>query len=218
MATVRFSNELRGSILRRAEALFTKRITDINMNVVHEDVYKRVVAPVLEPIAEKAKEIPEPFFSFTKETTVYVRHPQHGNFRRDYTLPTETVCPKKLYVVHPGLKLDSGYRDMTAHISFDTLPEDLREHADAQCTALYTLRNEAKNFRSSVDKLINHYATLAPALKEWPPLWDLLDSSVQNRHKEVSEKRKRSSAKEELDLSLDRMTGTVVANKLSGKL
>ena len=218
MATVRFSNELRHSILLRADNLFNSRIDDINKNVVHEDVYKRVVAPILEPIVEKAKEVPDQFLMFTKDVLVRVKHPQYGSFRREYTLPTEVICPKKSYPALPGVRMDAGYSNLTVYLALDALPEDLRKHTDTQCTALFTLRDEARTFRNSVEKLINHYATLGPALKEWPPLWDLLTPDVQNRHKEVSEKRKRPSAKEELDLSLDRMTGTVVANKLSGKL
>lgn len=73
-------------------------------------------------------------------------------------------------------------------------------------------------FDKNVDKLISNHATLAPALRIWPPLWDLLPSSAKAKHKEVAAKRTTSAKKraEELDIDTTKMAGIVVASKLKG--
>lgn len=68
---------------------------------------------------------------------------------------------------------------------------------------------------NNVRKLLKSHATLAPALKKWAPLWDLLDEKYQDRHKQVVTRAKQSTEAEDLsEIDFDAMTGTVVASKL----
>jgi hypothetical protein len=64
-----------------------------------------------------------------------------------------------------------------------------------------------------VQKILHAHATLAPALKAWPALWDLLPESVKNKHRLVVSKA--SSEKPDLDgVDVASLTATVVMNKL----
>ena len=73
--------------------------------------------------------------------------------------------------------------------------------------------DKREKFLSSVNTLMNSYTTLAPALKAWRPLWELLPEEAKERHKTVKE-RKVTKA-EELDLDLNSMTSAVTLNKIT---
>ena len=217
MATVRFSNDLRSSIRRNADKLFEGRTSKLYQEVTPTDIYQRICEPLLAPIVQKCMEIPEGFLRYTKEVIIFLQCTSRA-FRTDHVLVEPVPIPERAVTLKEGVTVESSYRTVTFRVKSAFLPEDMRESISEKVAVLASVQNEQDVFYKNLDKLINHYTTLAPALKEWPPLWDLLPSDVQDRHKAITEKRKRSSAKEELDLSLDRMTGTVVANKLAGKL
>lgn len=79
---------------------------------------------------------------------------------------------------------------------------------------LRAINLQREEFVKSVNEITSAFTTLAPALKAWPPLWDLLPEHVREKHREVVEKKKRDPA-ESLTVDLDKMTGVVVRNKLS---
>lgn len=217
MATVRFSNELRHNITSKANALFTNRINAMSADVVPEDIFQRVIEPAYSKIIEDARRMPPAFVNYTKEVSVLLVVAS-SMYRRDYVLSYEVPVPKERVAIKDGVSADNNWRNLHFRVTKDVIPEDMWEGILEKARAIAALREEHNTFTSNLDKLINHYATLAPALKEWPPLWDLLPDNAKAKHKEITEKRKRTTAKEELDLSLDKMTGTVVASKIAGKL
>jgi len=54
-------------------------------------------------------------------------------------------------------------------------------------------------FVDAVKSICNAYTTLAPALKAWPPLWELIPEDVKDKHREIKEREK----KEEVVLNVD---------------
>jgi hypothetical protein len=96
----------------------------------------------------------------------------------------------------------------------------LKEHPDWQElkaeVEAYLLRVRAAEARQAefvqmVDKVINAYSTLAPALKAWPPLWDLIPEDVKDRHRRVVERTKEEVA---LDVDFNKLTALSTAAKL----
>ena len=71
-----------------------------------------------------------------------------------------------------------------------------------------------EEFTDGVGKVIGAYSTLAPALKAWPPLWDLLPDATKERHKEIVERVKKEVVVEDVDLSS--MTTIATLAKLTG--
>jgi hypothetical protein len=67
-------------------------------------------------------------------------------------------------------------------------------------------------FVEQVKKIINAHATLAPALKLWQPLWDLIPEDYKERHRKVVERTKSDT---QVDVDLGSLTATVVAHKLT---
>ena len=57
------------------------------------------------------------------------------------------------------------------------------------------------------------YSTLAPALKAWPALWDLLDEDTKERHKKIVERKKKDT--DDIGVDLNSMTAAVTFSKLT---
>ena len=57
-----------------------------------------------------------------------------------------------------------------------------------------------REFVAMVAQVIEAYTTLAPALKAWPALWDLIPEDVKDKHREIKERDKKE-VKLEVDLS-----------------
>jgi hypothetical protein len=65
-------------------------------------------------------------------------------------------------------------------------------------------------FVESVTKLLGTYSTLAPALKAWPPLWELVSEDVKSQHRLINTRVKKEI---EITVDLDKMTALSTAAK-----
>lgn len=65
-------------------------------------------------------------------------------------------------------------------------------------------------FVDMVYKICNTYSTLAPALKAWPPLWELIPEDVRNKHREITERTKKETV---LDVDIGKLTAMSTAAK-----
>jgi len=65
-------------------------------------------------------------------------------------------------------------------------------------------------FVDAVKKICNTYSTLAPALKAWPPLWELVPENVKDKHREVKEREKKEVV---LEVDLGKLTALSTAAK-----
>jgi hypothetical protein len=82
------------------------------------------------------------------------------------------------------------------------------------CAVIDTVMEERHVFLEGVTKVITTYSTLAPALKAWPPLWDLVPESAKVRHRTIVDRKKTEVVIEGVDL--DSMTAVSALAKLSG--
>lgn len=88
-----------------------------------------------------------------------------------------------------------GAVEIKPHPAWDELIAAYRTYKEASDAAY----KKKEMYVKSVGKIINTYNTLGPALKAWPPLWDLLENNEQNEHRRVDAPRKR----EEKDIDVD---------------
>jgi hypothetical protein len=65
-------------------------------------------------------------------------------------------------------------------------------------------------FVAMVLKVCDAYSTLAPALKAWPPLWDLIPENVKNKHREIKVREKTETT---LDVDIGKLTAMSTAAK-----
>ena len=71
-------------------------------------------------------------------------------------------------------------------------------------------RKRQDEFVSMVYKVCNAYSTLAPALKAWPALWELVPEDVKDKHREIKGREKKEVV---LDVDLGKLTALSTAAK-----
>lgn len=84
------------------------------------------------------------------------------------------------------------------------------------CQAIRDLEFARDNDVKNAMAVLNAFRTLAPALKEWPALWELLPEETKSRHKEVVE-RKSSGSRVVPTVDLDTLTGRLAAKRMGVK-
>lgn len=67
-----------------------------------------------------------------------------------------------------------------------------------------------EEFVAMVSKVCNAYTTLAPALKAWPPLWELIPETVKAKHREITVREKTETT---LNVDLGKLTAMSTAAK-----
>ena len=75
---------------------------------------------------------------------------------------------------------------------------------------------EGEEFVDGVMAVVNAPATLAPAVKAWSGLWELVPEEYQERAKRVVPKKERQVVtRDGADVDLNKLTGVGVASKLT---
>jgi len=234
MATVRFSEELVGRICSNGRALFADRKTaleGIDDPTLGDRIYEAMMGThaaaldaLIPDMVEEIKRIgvsrvvnyTENYNSDIKFELLLIfdlTRPRRVPSNRSITSAGREKLYKELGITYSSLGTGS---DMDA-IGIDAsdprwggIPDQLYQHAQARIA----VNKECEAFVDGVRKLAATYTTLGPALKAWPPLWDLLPSETKERHKLVVE-RKTNAPREIEGVDLNRMSATVVFNKMT---
>jgi len=113
--------------------------------------------------------------------------------------------------------IETGYRGFDLGTTTDTQDQwiELAEELRLWRARIKDARQRRSDFVHGVKAVLNNHSTLAPALKEWPPLWDLLLNHYRDKHKEVKERVVAQKVAVDTDL-LGKMTGAITAAKLGG--
>ena len=98
----------------------------------------------------------------------------------------------------------------------DTRYDWLKPEWKKYTQAIFNAQVKQDEFIAGVQRIMDSYSTLAPALKAWQPLWDLVPNEAKDRHKKIVERPKTKEA-EELGIDLNSMTAAVTFNKLTRK-
>ena len=219
MATVRFSGELKESILEAAKNTFKSRLalamapppgawadfmydTAFGSHVSHMEVLPTEYF-YMEPSLELRT-----LYLGNKDNALHIDPtlPFAVPRRMPYRLPSNHKFTYKHDWSHSAVNYRCSVDDESDVLMFETF-RDWKNNI----TQLTEQRDE---FKKSVEKLVGQFVTLAPALKAWPPLWDLLPDSTKERHKEVVES-KRGSGTDLSDIDLSSMTANVVVAKIT---
>lgn len=213
MSTVRFSNSLKSDITRNAKGVFRGRIQTAEENTpdwgmnVYDLIFKDTKAQMLA--------MPEGFFSLSTRLSVNsIPGLFEGNQHSiEVDLPNEMPFPNRLSPVSMGLaengRTYGGYELNKEDTRWVPILTEFRAYSEG----INDVKAKQSEFVDGVRKVITAYSTLAPALKAWPPLWDLLDDDVKERHKKITE---RANTERDLgDVDLNKLTSTVVAGRIT---
>jgi len=219
MATVRFSLELTNRILNEAKKIFADRIRHAEADHPNwsEEIYELMFAET----SAGMDAMPTDYFS-TDDDIILGGFSGPGweldnNIRISMKMSRERRFPRGVSSELHGLS-EAGYR-MGGYLlsSGDPRWDKIKAEYKTYYLAVYRIKSQSRTFSVGVKRVLGTYATLSPALRAWPALWDLIPEDVRERHREVKPRSKASDQKAELDaaVDLDSLTGSVAARKLT---
>jgi hypothetical protein len=203
MAVVRLNKELRGTIITNAELQMRPSIDRANALTPSgsewgEKVYRIMFQQEL-PMIEQA-----PDHWFKHKIEIEIRGLVSEDFR---ALQLKLTSP----VRWPETVVENEFIEPAHYSSVRIKPhpawDGLRAAYVTYREAFDAAHKKRHVYVTSVQRIIDSYSTLAPALKAWPPLWDLLPRSAQDEHHRVDAPRKR----EEKEISVDFDTLTTIS-------
>ena len=210
MATVRFSDELKNAIVKNAEAIFKKQIDDA-LSSYPKDWADRVYERAFASYIPSMNALPTCFF--TEVTTLNISYIGDLRVGVACNLTNKRVYPHKLPTTADfTIEASSHYSNTELRLKDIPMYEDIKAEAIAYMDRVKVLRERQTAFVEQVRKIINAHATLAPALKMWQPLWDLIPEDYKERHRKVVERTKNEVT---VDVDLGSLTAAVVAHKLT---
>jgi hypothetical protein len=224
MATVRFSDALKGEIRNNAKAMFKQNIDKAKADVpAHwadkiyqgffpaDDIAKFNALPA-HAMAEKQSLDFEGFFNAPEDVFQTATHKQKAyecstiklEFSKDMRWPAD------IEKMNTGFKFQwrNSKADYTDSRWAWLIPE-FKEYV----RKIFEQESKEASFLEGVDKLMETYSTLAPAIKAWPALWDLVPDEAKERHKKVVERVKKDAS--DVGVDLNSMTAAVTFSKLT---
>lgn len=219
MAVVKFSDKLIEEIRDNANNTFTARLSKaneipVNASQLAEYLYKEGTKPY-EP---SFSSLPENFF----EMSGTMRLISYGGIGLGGLVLPFTVGPKRFprsWGQAPSNKLfQQGYNHHMVGFRADmsiAYEKEVYDKFHAREQSIQTLSKQQQEYTEGVIKVCKSFETLAPALKAWPPLWDLVPQEYKNRHMTKATRANTKAAAEELrnTVNLDSLTATAVTAK-----
>lgn len=213
MATVRMSQQLRNDVIARANLIFNKKADAVKERPLPPEwtadhIYETAIAPW----KEHMDKLPDMFFNRFSELSINV-----NGVTRSLRLPAPKPFPFKFPDTH-YVRTAHSYMSNSWLLRDDAncAPTPFQPLIDtllAQQRELVTIQANKEAFVFGVSKVLGAHSTLAPALKAWPALWDLLPDDTKEQHKRIATKN--SVVKPELDdVDVASLTATVVMTKM----
>ncbi len=224
MATVRFSDALKSEIRNNAKAMFKQNIDKAKADVpAHwadkiyqgffpaDDIAKFNALPP-HVMQEKNSLDFEGFFNAPEDVFQTSTHKQNAyecsTIRLEFS--KDMRWPNDIEKMNTGFKFQwrnskADYNDSRWAWLIPEFKEYVRK--------IFEQESKEASFLEGVDKLMETYSTLAPAIKAWPALWDLVPDEAKERHKKVVERVKKDAS--DVGVDLNSMTAAVTFSKLT---
>jgi len=222
MATVRFSERLIEDIERNARKSFDAQEAAAR-SAVPKDMGDRIYDKMFDGATQaKMNALPEGYLKEIDQAPFrgFVGMPENvdANLYRldssvDIYFSSKRRWPSgnKFPEIATGVEYDSFYGiKLNWH---DERWDELKAEIYNYKIGIQRVNEKKAAFVEGVKKVIRAFSTLAPALKEWPALWDLLPDEAKERHKKIVDRKKTTAG--DLDTDLDALTAQVTYNKLT---
>lgn len=133
-------------------------------------------------------------------------------FSMIFKLSTPLPWPNELRVTESYQPARSYYQTTgNVHLKEHEMWHEFMQEVSAYVDRVKAACDRRNEFVDMVKQVVGTYTTLAPALKAWPALWDLIPEADKERHREVKERIKKDTT---LDIDLNRLTAMATAAKL----
>jgi hypothetical protein len=206
MATVRFSKELIDKIERNARAKMQPAIDKVKEQKLDNAWGQKIYDTLFLEAKPLVAQLPAEWVKTVEKIGIDKVAGRHCGMEFNFTTPQpwpyrfpDTELAKKEY----------DYRDhivLKDHLVWgEFLAEVTAYHQRVQ-----EVTKRQTEFVDMVKKVCNAYTTLAPALKAWPPLWELIPEDVKDKHREIKERTKNEVV---LDVDIGKLTALSTAAK-----
>lgn len=224
MATVRFSEQLKDNIYDNAKAMFKANIEKAKRDVPAHWADKMYQSFFPAEVIAKFKALPDYAMDKQESMTLngFYNEPEDVFQTAEYNtkvykcdsvrLEFSTAQPWPRNFSKEVTGFNNGYSSGTCDFN-DTRWDWLKPEFKEYNRKIFEQESKQEKFLEGVKSIINTYSTLAPALKAWPALWDLIPEEAKERHKKIVEKKKAEVA--DIGADLDGMTAAVTFNKLT---
>lgn len=210
MAVVRITKELTTETIGAAMGTFSKRIKDVEGSVPAGDWGMFIYETIFKDYLPLMNQLPANFFGSASRVIVSrIREQQCSiNFEFGTTVRWPSALPDN------GLSHAHWSGSNTVVLSDDPVWDELYGEITNWIDRCDKVRAQARQFREGVEKVLTSYTTLGPALKAWPPLWELIPEWAKNKHKEIVVRK----PKEEVEIGTDlgALTAVMASRKLMG--
>ncbi len=212
MATVRITNELISDTLAMAERQFRPLIEKAEASrpdpakwgtVIYDAIYGKY--------KDTMTALPSSYINH--EEKIYINTVNGENCALYFEFGGSRPAPAASDV----RGIDTNYRGFDLGTTTDTQAQwmELVEEMRLWRARINDAKQRRSDFVHGVKAVLNNHSTLSPALKEWPPLWDLLLERYRDKHKEVKERVVAQKTALDSDI-LGKLTGAITAAKLGG--
>lgn len=210
MAVVRFSDELKKAVTDNAKALFSNRISAAYKASppIAEEVADLVYAQFMPAI----NTLPKEFLQWSNRVEIRVPY-NTSSIEVSYQAAREYPKPNNRIKLDDDAIMDSMF-SISLKLSDTPKYKTYIEQIAVWHEGVKALEKQRDEFVDGVKKVIEAHTTLAPALKAWPPLWDLVPELFRERHRKVVERTKPASTAE-LDVDLTSLTAAVTIAKIT---
>lgn len=218
MATVRFSATLVDQILKNAAEVHAPAIklakqAPTNWGDRFYNLLMRDYIPVV-------SQLPDKFFK--QVSTIEFRPPTTMSFSaygcgsvilsQPKSMPHDTDALK-----HLPVHMTVWSTEATAVLRPDPYWEGLDDEIVRYYENVVAHVEKSNQFVASVKRVLQAHSTLAPALKTWPPLWELVPDDAKRKHEEKTQRGKRGEINpDELGIDLSQMTAAVALKRITG--
>ena len=217
MATVRFSEQLKEDILNNARALFKEQ--EVNAKQAYPDIADKVYDKFFTAdVVGKMNALPNGFLE-EKESIdfsgfVGIPDDVDADMYRVSGFPLHFASARKWPAKWPDIMTGAEIDWRSLRLKWeDERWDDLKQSIYDYNKRINDIAQKRASFVEGVKEVITTYATLAPALKAWPALWDLVPEDAKERHKKVVERKKKDAS--EINTDLSNLTAQVTFSKLT---
>jgi len=206
MATVHFNKELRSSIERIARAKMGPAVERVVMAKPDNSWGQRIYDILFPEISKFAQSVPNGWLKTVE--SIEISRVGEAYCNMTFTLPCPMPWPYKFSDIGAA-GLESRYGGAVA-LNDSPVWDEFRSEVAAYNERVDAARARHNEFLFAVRKICEAYSTLGPALKAWPPLWDLIPEDVKDKHRQVAVRGKKEVV---LDIDVGKLTAMSAAAK-----
>jgi hypothetical protein len=206
MATVRFSNELVNEIERNARAKMNPAIARAKEQTLDNAWGQRIYDILFLEAKPLIAQVPAEWLKTVDKITI--SQVANSPCAMTFTFATPQPWPHK-FLETKLAKRDGSWSDDII-LRDDPVWAEFLAEVTTYRERINVASQRQREFVDMVKKVCGAYTTLAPALKAWPPLWELIPENYKNKHREIKERVKNEVV---LDVDIGKLTALSTAAK-----